>query len=348
MMKYFKGSFIISFVGLILAGYVGYYYGRTTEAIWAAIGITLVLSVLEVSLSFDNAIVNAIVLEKMTPEWQRRFLTWGILIAVFGMRLIFPVAIVSIIASIGPLEALSLALFKPDDYAKMMLSVQNQITAFGGSFLFMVALKYFFNHEKDEHWISWFERPLTKLGKLEAIEIVITLCFVIFLARLLQGDEVMSYLLSGLAGLITFLVVDAIGAYLESSEPGVQTDLHKASAGMFLYLEVLDASFSFDGVVGAFAITTNLLIIMIGLGVGAFFVRSLTIYFVEKKTLSKFLYLEHGAFYAISLLSIIMLLHPFLHVPEWFTGLSGGIIIVASFIASVQVSKEQSKKAKLI
>lgn len=338
-MKYFKGSILISIVGLILAGFVGYYYNATPEAILAAIGITFVLSVLEVSLSFDNAIVNAIVLEKMTPKWQHRFLTWGILIAVFGMRLIFPVAIVSIIASINPLEALNLALFKPDDYAKMMLSVQNQISAFGGSFLFMVALKYFFDHEKDEHWIAWFEKPLTRIGKLESIESVITLVFLIILSRKLPENETLPFLLAGLAGLITFLSVDAIGAYLESSEPGAQADLNKASAGMFLYLEILDASFSFDGVIGAFAITTNLLIIMIGLGVGAFFVRSLTIYFVEQKTLSKFLYLEQGAFYAITILATIMLLHPFVHVPEWVTGLSGGCIIALAFYASVRASK---------
>lgn len=338
-MKYFKFSIIISVIGLILSAFVGYYYKSTPEAMLAAVGITFVLSVLEVSLSFDNAIVNAIVLEKMTPEWQHRFLTWGILIAVFGMRLIFPVAIVSVIASINPLDALNLALFKPDEYAAMMLSVQNQISAFGGAFLFMVAMKYFFNHEKDEHWISWIEKPLSRIGKLEAIEVVITLCFIIFLARRLHGEEVMAYLLAGLAGLITFMVVDAIGAYLESSEPGAQADLNKASAGMFLYLEVLDASFSFDGVIGAFAITTNLLIIMIGLGIGAFFVRSLTIYFVEQKTLSKFLYLEHGAFYAISVLATIMLLHPFLHTPEWVTGLSGGAIIIAAFMASLSAGK---------
>ncbi|MFN8789903.1 MAG: DUF475 domain-containing protein, partial [Bdellovibrionales bacterium] len=87
-----------------------------------ALFIAFVLTVLEVSLSFDNAVVNASLLETMTPVWQRRFLTWGILIAVFGMRLVFPLAIVGFIAKIGPIEALQLSWFQPEKYAEIMLS----------------------------------------------------------------------------------------------------------------------------------------------------------------------------------------------------------------------------------
>ena len=138
-----------------------------------------------------------------------------------------------------------------------------------------------------------------------------------------------------MAGLITYVIVDGIGSWLEASDDQMK-DVHRASAGMFLYLEVLDASFSFDGVVGAFAITHNLFIIMIGLSIGAFFVRSLTIMFVEQEALTKFAYLEHGAFYAIGMLAMIMLTDPFLHVPEWVTGLAGGVVIVVSFLWSLK------------
>jgi uncharacterized protein len=108
----------------------------------------------------------------------------------------------------------------------------------------------------------------------------------------------------------------------------------QSGIGLFLYLEVLDASFSFDGVVGAFAITQNLLVIMLGLGSGAFFVRSITIYLVEKKTLNQFKFLEHGAFYAIGTLGAIMVVSPFFHISEWITGLIGVVILGMAIWAS--------------
>jgi hypothetical protein len=137
--------------------------------------------------------------------------------------------------------------------------------------------------------------------------------------------------LAGVAGVLTFLGVEGIGSFLEKWGIDHQ-DISRASVGSFLYLEVLDASFSFDGVVGAFAITNNLFVIMIGLSIGAFFVRSLTILFVEKETLQEFAYLEHGAFYAIGSLAILMMTSPVLHVPEWITGLIGAILLGWLFI----------------
>lgn len=95
----------------------------------------------------------------------------------------------------------------------------------------------------------------------------------------------------------------------------------KGGFGAFLYLEVLDASFSFDGVIGAFALTQNLFIIAIGLGIGAMYVRSMTVMLVEKGTLSEYRYLEHGAFYAILILSVVMYFQTLMHIPEVITGL---------------------------
>lgn len=344
MLKYFKTSFVISFIGLLLSGFIGFQISGIQGMIQTAF-IATVLAVLEVSLSFDNAIVNATVLKKMTPIWRHRFLTWGMVIAVFGMRLVFPVAIVSIVGKIDPWGALNLALFNPQEYATLMLSAHIEISAFGGSFLLLVGLKYFYDENKNEHWIKVIEKPLSLMGRFEAIEIAITLGTLLFILNFLQETDKMSFLAAGIWGIIVYVLVDGLGSWLEFS--GQQkNDVNRASAGMFLYLEVLDASFSFDGVIGAFAITQNLLIIMIGLSIGAFFVRSLTIYFVEKETLKQFAYLEHGAFYAILSLALMMLIDPFLHVPEWVTGLLGGFIIVMSFIWSVKFAPlEESDKS---
>ena len=110
----------------------------------------------------------------------------------------------------------------------------------------------------------------------------------------------------------------------------------RAGIAGFLYLEVLDASFSFDGVIGAFAITKDVVIIMLGLGIGAMFVRSLTVYLVNKGTLDEYVFLEHGAHYAIGALAIIMLLSMEYHIPEAVTGLVGIAFIGLALISSIR------------
>lgn len=338
MLSYFKSSILATVIGLLACAGIGFYYSGTYTGAVEALFIASVLAVLEVSLSFDNAIVNAVILKEMTPLWRHRFLTWGMLIAVFGMRLVFPLLIVAVVAGLGPYSALVLAATEPAKYAEIMLHSHLVIAAFGGVFLLMVALKYFYDETKDVHWIQVIEKPLAKLGKLESIESGLVLISLITVTEFLPEAERFKFLVAGISGLICFIIVDGIGAWLEGDEKAV-TDLHKASAGMFIYLEVLDASFSFDGVVGAFAITNNLFIIMIGLSIGAFFVRSLTVMFVEKDTLTNFKYLEHGAFYAIFALAVIMLTDAFLHIPEWVTGMIGAVIIVAAFVSSLRELK---------
>jgi hypothetical protein len=339
-LKYFKGSFLLSLLGGACAFGIGHFYTGTIAGGFSALFLTTVLSVLEISLSFDNAVVNAVVLKKMTPLWQHRFLTWGIAIAVFGMRLVFPLALVGIMANINPIDALILAATKPNEYAQIMLSAHVSIASYGGAFLMMVALKYFFEKEKEVHWIDIIENPISKLGRIQSVEIAVTL-IVLYVFSLYQHDhEKMTFLVSGIWGLVTYVAVDGIGAFLQSPDETEQLDLNKASMGMFLYLEVLDASFSFDGVVGAFAVTNNLFIIMIGLGVGAMFVRSLTIMLVEKGTLAEYRFIEHGAFYAIGALAVIMFSGTILHIPEVITGLIGAALIGLSLWSSIRYNKK--------
>jgi hypothetical protein len=346
MIKYFTGSFVATVFGLILSAGVGFYYAGTMVGAFEALLIATILAILEISLSFDNAIVNAMVLKQMTPEWRHRFITWGMLIAVFGMRLLFPLAIVSVVAGISPWSALDLAAMHPDQYAVLMTSAHLAVSAFGGAFLLLVTLGYFYDEAKDFHWIAVIEEPLSRLGKVRGIQVGIALALLLVLASRLDTEvEKLTFLTSGLAGIVTFVVVDGISGWLEISQE-TSKDLQKASAGLFLYLEVLDASFSFDGVVGAFAITHNLFIIMIGLSIGAFYVRSLTIMFVEKDTLTKFLYLEHGAFYAIGCLAMIMLMAPFFHIPEWVTGLIGAVVILIAFYWSVKKAPAPPLRAR--
>jgi uncharacterized protein len=334
-LKYFTGSFFFTLVGLAGGGALGWYYGGTTSAVLSTMFIVAVLGVLETSLSFDNAVVNATVLKDMTPAWRHRFLTWGIAIAVFGMRVIFPVAVVSIVASIGPFEALRLAALEPDEYARILTTAHYVLGAFGGAFLGMVCLKYFFDREKDVHWLRAIELRLAFFGRLQAIEIAFMLAIIYAFSKWVPPEEALSFLTAGVFGVITFIAVDGIGTAMEV-DPEKMASLHRASAANFLYLEVLDASFSFDGVIGAFALTHNLFVIAIGLGIGAMFVRSMTVMLVEEGTLASYRYLEHGAFYAIGALAFLMLLGTIRHVPETLTGLIGAAFIGLALWSSIR------------
>lgn len=344
MNQYFRGSILGTLLGLLAGGGVGYYYGdQTLAGALNGVFICAVLSVLEVSISFDNAVVNATVLRKMTPLWVDRFLTWGILIAVFGMRLVFPLLIVAFVTMSSPWAALQLAATDPHRYAEIMHSVHHEVAAFGGAFLMLVALKYFVDAEKDTHWLRSVEAPLAAVGRLEAVQVGITLGVILIVSSFIPDTEhMLGFIRAGIAGILSHLMVSALEVILhrpgegDDEEGGVKSEqaLHKASLGMFMYLEVLDASFSFDGVIGALAITTNLFLISIGLGIGALFVRSLTVMMVERGTLGTFRFLEHGAFYAVLSLSIIMFVGVIRPVPEIVAGLVGAVCIGASIYSS--------------
>ena len=337
-MGYFRNSFLVTAAGLVLGAYLGWEASHTWTGALSTMFIVAVLATLEVSLSFDNAVVNAAVLRKMTPVWRRRFITWGIAIAVFGMRIVFPLVIVAMIARIGPVSALLMAATDPDNYSRVLTSANVSVSAFGGAFLAMVGLKHFFNGEKNVHWITIIERPLTRLGRIEAVELGLVLLLMYFVSTWLGGRDQFDFLVAGIFGLMTYIAVDGVSALLKV-ESAVSGEVVQSGAASFLYLEVLDASFSFDGVIGAFALSNNLFVIAIGLGVGAMFVRSLTIMLVERETLASYRYLEHGAFYAIIALALMMFLNAVEHIPEVITGLIGGAFIVAAFIDSVRYNR---------
>jgi len=345
LVKYFKWPLAFTIAGLILGGWIGWLYTGTFAGILSYFFICLVLGVLEFSLSFDNSIINARILRDMSQKWRGRFLSWGIIIAVFGMRIVFPLAIVAIAARLDPISAINLAIFSPDSYARVMAEAHTGIAAFGGTFLLMVAIKFFFDSEKDLHWIRMIEARARKFASLHGIEVGLALIIILIFSSLLEGEKSQTFLIAALYGLLSFLAVEGLGAYLDAERENIH-QLQKTGAGAFIYLEVLDASFSFDGVIGAFALSTNLFIIAIGLGIGAFYIRSMTIMLVEKKTLGQYLYLEHGAFYAILILALIMFAQTLIHIPEVITGLIGICFIGGAFISSVRHNRNNSNRVE--
>lgn len=364
LLRTFGWSFTITAVGFVAAFLL---WG------WEGFALVAILSILEISLSFDNAVVNAGVLKKMNAFWQRIFLTIGILIAVFGMRLVFPVAIVSVTAGVGPWEAVELAIDDPDQYEEMVTDAHPAIAAFGGMFLLMICLNFLFE-ARDHNWLPFVERPLSRVGKVDGAAVGLALLALLVTATTvatnayqhggLHADKSQTVLLAGVAGLLTYLIVGGLSGYFENRleeeeereeeaeeaerragrQPSVIGVGGKAAFFLFLYLEVLDASFSFDGVIGAFAITNEIFTMALGLGIGAFYVRSLTIYLVRQGTLDEYRYLEHGAHYAIGALAVMLLISIRWHLPEVVTGLVGVGLIAAAFWSSVLANRADAAR----
>jgi hypothetical protein len=336
--SYFRWSFISAIAAVLF----GFWYAGPAGA-WTI----AVLAILETSLSFDNAVVNASVLNGWSSKfWRNLFIYFGIFIAVFVMRLYFPMLIVSLSTGLGIKEAFYLALDHPAEYATALTSAHHEVAAFGGCFLMMVALQFFLDAEKECHWIPGVEAMLSKLGKYEvAVEAGISLSVLMATASLFDGVEKSEFVAAGVYGFIVYIVAKLAGQVLsDGADDGKKV---AQGVGGLMYLEILDASFSFDGVIGAFAISDNLFVIMAGLGVGAMFVRSMTIYLVEKGTLSEFRYLEHGAFWAIAALAVIMFIGVKVEIPEWFTGFIGAGLIVAAVICSHIMNKREATEEKL-
>jgi len=340
-MKFFKWSIIFTIVAVILWFFLWLGQDRNVMNALQTVFIVFILGVLEVSLSFDNAVVNANILKKMDEKRQHRFLTRWIAIAVIGMRIIFPLLIVSIVGHIGIFSTLKLAIFDQSAYAHILESTRVVIAWFGWAFLLMVALKFFFDAEKENHWIGPIERFLKKIWQLEAVEIIICLLILLFVAKFLPSAEVLGFLEAWIRWLIIYILIEGLTNLL--NKPWVaMKDVSRVWLSLFLYLEVLDASFSFDGVIGAFALSKNIFIIALGLGVGAMFVRSLTIMLVKRWTLAKYKYLEHGAFRAILALAVIMFEWTLYEVPEVVTWLIGMAFIWIALRSSVAANKKES------
>jgi len=325
--------FIFSIIFTIIAFVVAFVWAG-----WAGVAVCALLTVMEVTLSFDNAVVNATVLNGMSEKWQKRFLTWGILIAVFGMRLVLPVVIVAFATGLHSWDVAMLAIEQPEVYSQHVLNAHVQIGAFGGMFLLMVFLHFILDAGKELHWLGIIEQKLAQLGKLESVEVASAMIILLAAQSFLPPEDARHALVSGTVGVVLYVLINGITGLMGKPDGAAQV-AHSGLIG-FIYLQFLDASFSLDGVIGAFAISKDVIIIMLGLGVGAIFVRSLTIYLVHKGTLAKYVFLEHGAHYGIGALAMIMLASMVAHVPEVVTGLVGLAFVLLSLWSSVRYNRK--------
>ncbi|MBK8077792.1 MAG: DUF475 domain-containing protein [Kineosporiaceae bacterium] len=350
-LRFFRWDMAAAAVSLAVATW----YGGVTIA-----AITGILIIVEIVFSFDNAAVNAKYLAKLSESWQRIFLTVGVLIAVFGMRLVFPFVVVCVACGITPAEAGRLVLEKgdphvPGTYGYVLNSAHPAIAAFGGMFLFLLFLDFLFDNERDSTWLGWIEKPLIRAGRLDTIAAAIALVTLLTVAKVLaEPGSAETVLIAGVAGIATYLAVNGLASAMEEREETLDEEFNEvggegsgavkglvgsAAFSLFLFLEVLDASFSFDGVIGAFAITSDPLVIALGLGVGAFFVRSMTVYLVRRGALAEYRYLEHGAHWAIGALAVLLLITLKVEIPDMVIGLVGIVFIFAAWRSSVSANR---------
>lgn len=317
------------------------------EALW----IFAVLAVLEITFSFDNAVINSKILARMSPLWQKLFLTVGIFIAVFVVRFALPILIVQLATGTGFKEVIDLALNHPEQYAEELHKAGPVIEAFGGTFLLMLGLSYFLDRDKVVHWLEFIEQPLAWAGKIRFIKLIIMGLVAAILYITVEPSLKQTVLVSSTLGIALQFGLHSLSVFFEKTFNSTNESGHLvgwAAFASFMYLEVLDASFSFDGVIGAFAITTSVVLIVAGLGAGALWVRSMTVYLMRAGTLAEYRYLEHGAHWAILALGLVMLAKLYhLELPEWLTGSLGLVFILTAVVTSILEKRSlDSKKAR--
>lgn len=339
LLRIYAFSTIVSIILLIIAG---------VETGIKGLLLVMTLAALEVSLSFDNAVVNARILKRMSAGWQKIFLTVGILIAVFGVRVILPIVLVAIAIGGSFGSVVDLALNHPEEYGHKLHDAHPMIASFGGIFLLLIFLEFFFE-KRAVTWLGPLERPLQKIGTLKNITPIIATTALLLGSQLVDHHHRETVIVAGLAGMLIFMIIHSLDNLLQRS--GIEKNLKAGAANMtfkagllgFIYLEIIDASFSLDGVIGAFAITNQILLIAIGLGIGALYVRTITLHMLQRGTLEAYRYIEHGAHYAIGILAALMLLSLKFEIPEVITGLTGLTVIIISIVHSVIQNKRELK-----
>jgi hypothetical protein len=292
--------------------------------------IIIGLCVFEIVSSLDNAVVNADVLATMSVRWRKWFLIWGIFFSVFLVRGLLPWLIVWFAnPSLGMWGALT-ATFSNDPHVAETLEQSAPILLIGGGiFLVFLFLHWLFLEPKNFGLPS--EKFFHKQGGWFYALVSILLTVVIWYA--LKIDPMMGFAAS--MGASIFFITHGFKEHAASVEAGMKTKSNLTDISKLLYLEVLDASFSIDGVIGAFAFTMSVPLILLGNGVGALVVRELTIKGVDQ--IRRYPYLKNGAMYSIFCLGVIMLLHSFgYHIPEYVTPIITFIVVGYFLVKSIK------------
>ncbi len=302
---------------------------------FTAILIILGLVVFEVISGVDNAVINAHVLKTMSPKWRKIFLFWGIITAVFIVRGLLPLLIVWLSApEIGFMGAIQ-SVIKSSPQASQLVEERKGVIFIGaGVFLLLLYLHWLFLEKKDPYFVP------DKLIKPQHGVWFFGFTAIILVALLYLSRSSFYLMLSAAIGNAVFFIMYGFREQAEKQEERLQDEKTNLSDfSKLMYLEVLDASFSFDGVLGAFAFTTSIPLIIIGNGIGALVVRQLTVMGIEK--VGQYKWLKNGAMTSIGILGLFMILKSFnISIPEYLPTLTTIGLVGLTFWSSRRLLKK--------
>jgi uncharacterized protein len=294
--------------------------------ITSAVLTILGLAVFESITSIDNAIINAEILATMQAKARRWFLTWGILIAVFGVRGLLPWLIVWVMApGLSPWQALT-ATLTDDPAAQRAIQDSAPVLLIGGGVFFIFLFCNWLFQEPKKFGLPG-EDFFGRQGAWFYAAVSVALMLIVWFA--LKKEPMLGF--GAVVGSTAFFITHGFKRYAETQEERLLHDQSSMSdIAKIIYLEVIDSTFSIDGVVGAFAFTLSVPVILLGNGIGAIVVRQLTIYNLDK--IKRYIYLKNGAMYSVLVLGFVMLAHGYgIHIPEWLAPVST-ILIVGYFL----------------
>jgi uncharacterized protein len=302
-------------------------------AIFTVIGLVL----FEVVSSIDNAVINAEVLHTMSPKGRKWFLLWGMLFAVFIVRGILPWLIVwGVVPSLGPVGAF-FATMSSDPLVHAAVDAATPVLfAGGGIFLLFLFLHWLFLEEK--HYGLPHEQFFARQGLWFYAIVSVILAVVVWFS--LETHPMMAF--GAVVGSTAFFITHGFKDNAERAEKELLSgDKKRSDVSKILYLEAIDTTFSIDGVLGAFAFTMSVPLILLGNGIGALVVRQLTISNIDR--IKKYIYLKNGAMYSLLALGLMMILESFeVHVPEWGAPLATVVILAIAFFTSREHAKRAS------
>src|SRR3990167_2711761 len=274
------------------------------------------LSLFEIITSIDNAVINAEVLSGMSQKARRWFLTWGFFIAVVVVRGILPFLIIwAAVPGIGPFEVLGVSISGSGVAKAAVEKAAPLLLIGGGTFLIFLFFNWLFVEPKNFGLRG--EKFFHAQGAWFFAVISIFLTAIVWFT--LKIDPMMAF--SAVIGSTAFFIIHGFRQYAETQEEKLLDKNNNISdVSKVAYLEVLDATFSIDGVIGAFAFTFSVPLILIGNGLGALILRKLTISNIER--IKQYKFLKNGAMYSIFFLGIIMLIDAFgVHIPPYVSPL---------------------------
>lgn len=288
------------------------------------------LCLFETISSVDNAIINAEVLSTMKERARRWFLTWGIFFAVFLVRGLLPLLIVWLtVPSLGLWGAFTATFSSDPAVIEAIERSAPMLLMGGGIFLVLLFLHWLFMEEKNYAFPG--ERFIHENGVWFFASASLFLTTVVWFA--LQRDAVMAF--AGVVGSTAFFITHGFKQNAEVAEKNV-TKSHLSDLSKIIYLEALDATFSIDGVLGAFAFTLAVPLILLGNGLGAIVVRQLTVGNIHR--IKKYAYLKNGAMYSILVLGGVMLAESFgAHIEPWTAPALTFLIVGYFFFKSTKI-----------